>query len=722
MRGMRVKGSDFQTENLRNLTASAESTPLSRLQNGYFESKSVTADKQVPTEPATVDLDGNKFIVTPIDETRVYLHMEPERKGIPLHVGQLPSKEMSDDVYQWLGGVGQLKPSYIRQASKVIATSGIKQMLISDLGLTDADFDQHESDLYVRRTPEVEAWLKDNYKFYSNVTKFKNQIDGQTWLDIPFGRMDDFVADKTKGRETGAGKKVACQEFEAMALALVEMPDLSVKDVADMFNLDIDVVAHILEKILPQASENGTEWLSQAIAEYIKAPLGVQRQASNRWAIVVDNGQVVGEGESEGEAWSEARSVSDQLKDIFVNPQAVEYDTKEFRVTQKGLVNKSDLQRQAAKELSETEREALARIINVSRDRDGDVIFKHSPWFEDASEFHIGSLNAEQVSEMVEDGFDSDEDFLAQVIADGSISESDIPNPYYKVYTHDDARAESEQIYNFLDKDQAFKAAKDWAPDNDFIDVYAIYLDGTEQDVSDEALGVSLPADAYSSKKKAAIYDGYGYRVSVQTRAGESNESYTNILGLLSSADIRYREVRRYTIDPDRVCMDILVRQEDLEVVRELAKAVEAEGAGMRLLFNDAISEAIKPRQIVTPSDKVEQDLPKAVKAGKKQASDEDEDEEAESESALDFEPDEEPTEPEEGDYVITPSGPLGSRLAISQHGIKYLTEVSEFEDADDFIHAQMEKDQFWPSVWFVDDHGGVQPYTLTPSIKEVTK
>ena len=45
--------------------------------------------------------------------------------------------------------------------------------------------DSHESDLYVKDTPEVRELLNE-YQYQSNVTEFTNEIDGAHWLDIPF--------------------------------------------------------------------------------------------------------------------------------------------------------------------------------------------------------------------------------------------------------------------------------------------------------------------------------------------------------------------------------------------------------------------------------------------------------------------------------------------------------------------------------------------------------
>lgn len=66
----------------------------------------------------------------------------------------------------------------------------MKKELQAALGLQDDDFGYHESDLYVVDTPEVRTWLKANYKFYSNCTRFKCQITGRGMLDIPFANSE----------------------------------------------------------------------------------------------------------------------------------------------------------------------------------------------------------------------------------------------------------------------------------------------------------------------------------------------------------------------------------------------------------------------------------------------------------------------------------------------------------------------------------------------------
>lgn len=70
---------------------------------------------------------------------------------------------------------------------------------------------------------------------------------------------------------------------------------------------------------------------------------------------------------------------------------------------------------------------------------------------------------------------------------------------------------------------------------------------------------------------------------------------------------------------------------------------------------------------------------------------------------------------PEEGDYILGPSGPLGSRASVSVAGCagKHLAEFRTQEEAETFIKERMEREQFWPSVWFCSDHGNLSPLSI---------
>lgn len=67
------------------------------------------------------------------------------------------------------------------------------ELLAAGLGLTEADFDTHESDLYVLAKPGVREWLKKNYHWWSNVTMFASNPEcswaGKPAFDIPFANL-----------------------------------------------------------------------------------------------------------------------------------------------------------------------------------------------------------------------------------------------------------------------------------------------------------------------------------------------------------------------------------------------------------------------------------------------------------------------------------------------------------------------------------------------------
>ena len=76
--------------------------------------------------------------------------------------------------------------------------------------------------------------------------------------------------------------------------------------------------------------------------------------------------------------------------------------------------------------------------------------------------------------------------------------------------------------------------------------------------------------------------------------------------------------------------------------------------------------------------------------------------------------------QPQPEDWVIYPSGTLGSQLAVARvdgpnHMRRIFLEYFTTEDeAIEAIKAAMEEEQFWPNVWFQDDHGGYSLVNLS--------
>lgn len=67
---------------------------------------------------------------------------------------------------------------------------------------------------------------------------------------------------------------------------------------------------------------------------------------------------------------------------------------------------------------------------------------------------------------------------------------------------------------------------------------------------------------------------------------------------------------------------------------------------------------------------------------------------------------------PEENDCFIQSNG---FKNTVSCGG-KFIGEFVEDEDAEEAVKDWMKKNNWYPNVWFVDDHGGVSLYTMSHS------
>lgn len=72
---------------------------------------------------------------------------------------------------------------------------------------------------------------------------------------------------------------------------------------------------------------------------------------------------------------------------------------------------------------------------------------------------------------------------------------------------------------------------------------------------------------------------------------------------------------------------------------------------------------------------------------------------------------------PEEGDYVISDSGKLGSLYSVSicwewdslPPNHRFYGEYATYDEATNAIREHMARNKFYPNVWYLDDHGGLQ-------------
>ena len=77
-----------------------------------------------------------------------------------------------------------------------------------------------------------------------------------------------------------------------------------------------------------------------------------------------------------------------------------------------------------------------------------------------------------------------------------------------------------------------------------------------------------------------------------------------------------------------------------------------------------------------------------------------------------------ESNEPDEGDAFLSPTGPLGSRTSLSVDE-KFIGEYASDEKAEEALVNWIIKNQYYPNIWYVSDHGNVGPYELSDKSKK---
>lgn len=73
---------------------------------------------------------------------------------------------------------------------------------------------------------------------------------------------------------------------------------------------------------------------------------------------------------------------------------------------------------------------------------------------------------------------------------------------------------------------------------------------------------------------------------------------------------------------------------------------------------------------------------------------------------------------PEPGDYVLSPSGRLGSKTAVSIVEGKFLGEYDDEDVAEKAICRDMKSNKHYPNVWRLSDHGNVEPTSVSCKVK----
>jgi hypothetical protein len=63
------------------------------------------------------------------------------------------------------------------------------ETLFEAIKQSGVEYSNHESDLYFPDTPQTRAILADFPLLRSTAQRFRNQINGQPWIDIPFAYL-----------------------------------------------------------------------------------------------------------------------------------------------------------------------------------------------------------------------------------------------------------------------------------------------------------------------------------------------------------------------------------------------------------------------------------------------------------------------------------------------------------------------------------------------------
>lgn len=75
--------------------------------------------------------------------------------------------------------------------------------------------------------------------------------------------------------------------------------------------------------------------------------------------------------------------------------------------------------------------------------------------------------------------------------------------------------------------------------------------------------------------------------------------------------------------------------------------------------------------------------------------------------------------EPEEGDYIIQPDG---SVTIVGENGLFLSPGARSIEAIMYFMKEKMDREQFWPNVWSLSDHGNLYLYEADDYPKDLAR
>jgi hypothetical protein len=135
-----------------------------------------------------------------------YYEVQPEAVGALTSapcISNSPDPEVGDEAWAFMGYQVTAFLEELLAGRPVIWQSGGKleakgppapDSVWAAVEAAGIKFAHHETDLYLPDIPEVRAILEKFPVNKANATKFKNQVEGGTWLDIPFAYLPAWEA------------------------------------------------------------------------------------------------------------------------------------------------------------------------------------------------------------------------------------------------------------------------------------------------------------------------------------------------------------------------------------------------------------------------------------------------------------------------------------------------------------------------------------------------
>lgn len=189
--------------------------------------------------------------------------------------------------------------------------------------LKPEDIDHHESDLYIRKTPEAEALIK-RLNNDAMVATFKDNIDGDTWYDLPFcykpfwvniskkGNVEESLNESREDGWTG--------HFGELSLA-----GLSFEELRQVFNELIETNRVNSELMDYLTDESGyysidNEKITESLKDFMLTMLSREYTEAEIMEFLVDRGYVEDVEESLNEV-SAKKAVALYKKQGFLNAE-----------------------------------------------------------------------------------------------------------------------------------------------------------------------------------------------------------------------------------------------------------------------------------------------------------------------------------------------------------------------------------------------------------------